>query len=402
VRGEAGHNMAPLPPSPELPDFSLTLGGPLYRVLERSHLAKRVATLLGGQTAAVVFLCWVPLAALSLVQAHLPGGVTPSFLRDVETHVRFLVSLPVLVMGEFLVDQRIRPIMRRFLEQYVVAHDDLPKFYAAVNAAVRIHNSIIADIVLIIFVYTGGIWIWRHQIASDVSSWYASSQGDQVKLTMAGHWLAFVSVPVFQFVLLRWYMQFFVWFWLMLRVSRIKLRLAPLHPDREGGIGFVGGSSLAFAPLLFAQSALLSAQIATGILYKKASLLSSKTTIFGYALLSVAAALAPLILLAPQLIHSKRKELARYGKFASVFVTDFDQKWLESNLHGESSLAGEDIQALADLDNSFAVVRKMRFVPISTDDILLLFHVTLVPFLPLLLTIMPLDQLITRALKLTF
>ena len=106
VRGEAGHNMAPLPPSPELPDFSLTLGGPLYRVLERSHLAKRVATLLGGQTAAVVFLCWVPLAALSLAQPHLPGGVTPTFLRDVETHVRFLVSLPVLIMGDYVLLQK--------------------------------------------------------------------------------------------------------------------------------------------------------------------------------------------------------------------------------------------------------------------------------------------------------
>jgi hypothetical protein len=219
---------------------------------------------------------------------------------------------------------------------------------------------------------------------------------------MAGYWLAFISVPIFQFVLLRWYMQFLVWFWLVFRVSRLKLRLTPLHPDRDGGIGFVGGSSLAFAPLLFAQSALLSGQIASSILYNKASLLSSETTIFGYVLFSVAAALAPLFLLTPQLIHAKRKALGRYGKFASKFVTEFDEKWLEGNIRGEPSLAGEDIQALADLSNSFATVRKMRFVPISTDDILLLFHVTVVPFLPLLLTIMPLDELITRVLKLTF
>jgi hypothetical protein len=394
--------MAPPEPLQEPPDFSLTLGGPLYRMLKRSQLAGPVATLLERQTVTVVLLCWVPLAALSLAQVHFPGGAKLSFLRDIETHVRFLVSLPVLIMGEFMVDQRIRPIMRRFLEQHVIAPNDLLKFYAAVNTAVRVHNSIIADIVLIVFVYTGGIWVWRHQIASNVSTWYASSQGSPVHLTMAGYWLAFISVPIFQFVLLRWYMQFLVWFWLVFRVSRLKLRLTPLHPDRDGGIGFVGGSSLAFAPLLFAQSALLSGQIASSILYNKASLLSSETTIFGYVLFSVAAALAPLFLLTPQLIHAKRKALGRYGKFASKFVTEFDEKWLEGNIRGEPSLAGEDIQALADLSNSFATVRKMRFVPISTDDILLLFHVTVVPFLPLLLTIMPLDELITRVLKLTF
>jgi hypothetical protein len=394
--------MASPEPLKEPPDFTLTLGGPLYRMLRRSHLTTPVATLLEGQTAIVVLLCWVPLAVLSWVQAHFLGGIKLSFLRDIETHVRFLVSLPVLILGEFMVDLRIRPIMRRCFERNVVDPGDLPNFYATVNTAVRIHNSVIADIVLIVFVYTGGIWIWRHQIASNVSTWYASSRGGQVHLTMAGHWLAFVGVPIFQFALLRWYMQFLVWSWLVLRVSRLKLHLPSLHPDREGGIGFVGGSSIAFAPLLFAQSALLSGQIASGILYNNASLLSSKMTILGYVFFSVVVVLAPLFSFTPQLVRAKRRGLARYGNFASGFVTEFNQKWLESNANGKSSLAGEDIQSLADLNNSFAVIRQMRFVPISADDILLLFYVALVPFLPLLLTIMPLEQLITRAIKLTF
>ena len=77
-------------------------------------------------------------------------------------------------------------------------------FYAAVGATVRIHNSIIAEIALLVFVYTGGMWVWRHQIARDNTSWYASSPQGQIHLTTAGYWLAFVSVPVFQFVLLRW------------------------------------------------------------------------------------------------------------------------------------------------------------------------------------------------------
>jgi hypothetical protein len=39
----------------------------------------------------------------------------------------------------------------------------------------------------------------------------------------------------------------------------------------------------------------------------------------------------------------------------------------------------------------------MRVVPFMTDDVVRLLVVTVVPLVPLLLTMMPLDQLITQA-----
>jgi len=219
---------------------------------------------------------------------------------------------------------------------------------------------------------------------------------------VAGYWLAFVSVPAFQFILLRWYMQILVWFWFMLRISRFKLRLAPLHPDRAGGIAFVAASSMALAPLLFAHSALISSQIASHILYSRKSLHSFLITILSYIFLAVGAALAPLCLFTPQLIQAKRGALARYGNFASELVSDFDQKWLKPRVLATPMLASEEIQTVADLDNSFRVVREMRYVPISPHDMLLLFAITAAPFLPLLLTAMPIDQLVVHAIKLIF
>jgi hypothetical protein len=384
------------------PDVSLALGGPLYRILARSRLASDIPGLLRRQAAIVVLVCWVPLAVLSLAQAHFLGGVRLSFLRDIETHVRFLVSLPVLILAEVMVHRRIQPVMIRFVQRHTVTPEEVPKFYAAISTAVRVHNSVVAEIALLAFVYTGGMWIWRHQIPHDIASWYASSQGGQVRLTTAGYWLAFVSVPVFQFILLRWYMQFLIWFWFLFRVSRLKLHLPPLHPDRAGGLAFVGASIMAFAPLLFAHSALFSGQIASRIFYNGESPLASEITTLSYVFLSVGAVLAPLFLFMPQLIRAKRKGLARYGNFASGFVTDFDEKWLKSTGDNDPTLANQDIQSLADLSNSFAVVREMRSVPISAHDIFLLFVVTIAPFLPLLLTIMPIDQLIIQALKIVF
>ncbi len=370
-------------------------------MLSRLRPGGRALQLLRRQAAVSILLCWVPLAVLSLVQGHFLGGIKLSFLRDIETHVRFLVSLPALILAEIFVHRRIRPLMKRFVERHLVIPEELPKFYASIETAVAIHNSVITEIVILAFVFTGGMWFWRHQIVADIASWYAWSQGGQIHLTMAGYWLAFVSVPVFQFILLRWYMQILVWSWFLFRVSRLQLQLRPLHPDRAGALGFVGPSSLAFAPLLFAQSALLSGQIASHILYNRESLFSSEIAIFSYVFFSVMVALAPLLLFTPQLILAKRRGLARYGNYATEFVTNFDQKYLEKT-GGDPMLADQDIQSLADLGNSFAVVRGMRFVPISSQDVLLLLLAAIGPFLPLLLTIMPLDQLLIHALKMVF
>jgi hypothetical protein len=54
------------------------------------------------------------------------------------------------------------------------------------------------------------------------------------------------------------------------------------------------------------------------------------------------------------------------------------------------------------LGNSFAVVREMRTVPFVTDDVVRPLVITVAPLVPLLLTIMPLDQLVTQAIKIVF
>lgn len=259
----------------------------------------------------------------------------------------------------------------RFVERHLVTATDLPKYFAAVDTAARIHNSVAADLVLLVFVYTAGLSIWRHQIPLEVATWYSFPQSGQIHLTSAGYWLAFVSVPIFQFILLRWYMQILVWLCFLVRISRFKLRFAPLHPDRAGGIAFVAGSSMALAPILFAHSALISAQIPSHILHRGQSLHAFVITVLSYVLLAVGAALAPLCLFTPQLVQARRNALARYGRFASDLVSDFDAKWLQEEVLATPMLASEEIQTIADLDNSFRVVREMRYVPISPHDVFL-------------------------------
>ena len=72
----------------------------------------------------------------------------------------------------------------------------------------------------------------------------------------------------------------------------------------------------------------------------------------------------PLMVFAPQLARAKRKGLLDYGTFAERYVRNFDFKWLHGRTPGKESLLGSaDIQSLADMANSFAVVQAMPSHP---------------------------------------
>ena len=116
----------------------------------------------------------------------------------------------------------------------------------------------------------------------------------------------------------------------------------------------------------------------------------------------MAVILAPLLVFTPQLWDAKLDGLARFGSLAEEYVMDFDQKWLRRKVNDEQLLGSGDIQSLADLGNSYSVVGEMRAVPFSTEDVLWLLVASVVPMLPLLLTIMPLDQLVTEGIKMVF
>jgi hypothetical protein len=386
----------------ELPDFSLVLGGPLYQLLRRAHLSGSTLELLRRRMLIIVLFAWLPLAVLTVFEGHLFGSQNLTFLRDIELHVRFLLALPILIIAELIVHNRLRSVLKNFVERGVVIPEDLPRFNAAAEAAMQARNSVWFELVLLFFVYTGGHWIWQHQGALRAATWYAAPDGTGLHLTFAGYWYSFVSIPIFQFILLRWYLRLAIWFFFLWRVSRLSLRLLPTHPDGSGGISFLGKTSYAFAPLLFAQGVLLAGLIASRIFYQGESLMSFKVSIVAMIGFFVLVILGPLTMFSSRLARAKRRGLSEYGTMATVYVADFDEKWIQGGTKSEEILGTSDIQSLADLANSYAVIREMRFVPFTLNDVTQLVGAAALPILPLLLTIMPLEEIVTRLLKVIF
>jgi hypothetical protein len=159
----------------------------------------------------------------------------------------------------------------------------------------------------------------------------------------------------------------------------------------------------AFTPLTVAHGALLAGLIANRIFYLGAALPDFKIEIAVLVIFLLCAVLGPLLAFAPQLAQAKRTGNREYGTLAQRYVREFDAKWLRGGAPADELLVGSsDIQSLADLGNSFEVVRTMRLAPVTKEAILQLAAATLVPVVPLALTMMPLEELLKRLLGILF
>jgi hypothetical protein len=380
-------------------DFSLVLGGPLFQLLRRAHLSDDALLMARQRIIVMSLLAWLPLLVLSVLEGRALGNsVAVPFLLDVEVHIRYLVALPLLIGAELVVHRRMRSIVEVFLERRLIPESAMPRFDAAIASALRWRNSVLAELLLIVLVYGVGILIvWRQYLALDASTWYATPSGDGTTLSFAGIWYGYVSLPLFQFLLVRWYFRLVIWARLLWQVSRIELSLVPTHPDRLGGLGFLSATVYAFTLLAVAHGALLAGPLANRIFYLGAELLEFKAEIGVTLAFVLAIVILPLLVFVPQLAQAKRTGLREYGTLGERYVREFDAKWLRGGApDGEAFVGSADIQSLADLGNSYEVVQTMRPLPVTKEMVIQVAVATLAPIVPLALTMMPLEELLKK------
>jgi hypothetical protein len=406
----------------ETEDFSLVLGGPLYQLYLRTGMLKPPLDLYKRRIVGITLIAWLPLMVLALFGAA--ADVNVPFLFDLDAHARFLGSVPLLIAAELIVHQRMRIIVLQFLERDIIAPEDRPRFDGIIASAMRLRNSIILELLLVALVFTGGHWLWKEYLAPSGTTWFAAPIDGQAQLTPAGYWYTFVSLPIFRFIAFRWYFRLFIWYRFLWQVSRLPLRLNPLHPDRAGGLSFLSGSMFAFGPVLVAHTVLLAGLIANRIWHEGATLPDFKLEIAGIMAFLMLLVLTPLFFFSFHLAQAKRIGTREYGIVAARYVSDFRRKWINSasgdaagvptvpaassdagsvGQEGSEALLGSaDIQSLADLSNSFEVVREMRLVPFGRQTVVQLAILIALPLFPLTLTMIPLEEMIDRAVGVFF
>jgi hypothetical protein len=152
--------------------------------------------------------------------------------------------------------------------------------------------------------------------------------------------------------------------------------------------------------ILFAYSITVAGVLANDVIFDRLPLEHFAPAIGVYILLAVALVLAPLLVFLQTLRRTKRIGLHQYGTLALEYTSSFHRKWIVERRQTDEVLLGTgDIQSLADLGNSFSFVEKMNVVPVGSRTTIHLVLACLIPLSPLLLTMMPLEEILKMVLK---
>jgi hypothetical protein len=381
-------------------DFSLVLGGPLYQLLIRVGLIRPSLDRISWRLLIIVGLAWLPLAVLTLLEGRFSSGVRVPFIEDYDAQARLLAVLPLLIAAEVLMHRKTRGMIQQFLERQIVTPEDRSRFDVLLASTMRLRNSVAIELAMAVLVFGFGSFVWRAAVALDTDTWYASVLPEGKRYTLAGYWFGFLSVPLIQFILLRWYFRLFLWARLLWNVARLDLRLVALHPDRACGLGFLSEAVVALAPFLMAHSFFLAGYMANRILHGTSKLPEFRPEMVVLAAFLLLLSLGPVCVFAPALNRARLNGLRGYGRLASSYVLDFDRKWLgERAPEGEALLGTADIQSLADLSNSFEVVRSISVFPFGRRTLTQFAVIVALPILPLTLTMFPLSEIVGRLVK---
>ena len=325
-----------------------------------------------------------------------------SFLASVNTHVRFLITLPLVFATEVWVSPRLRHFVRDAVDTRLVPEAEVPALERAIRLAHRLRDSATAELVLAILAITFvQLGVRPFDLPDDLRSWRATGAGEGARLTLAGWWYGLVALPIYQFVIGRWGWRLLVWWVFLWRFSRLRLQLVPTHPDLAGGLGYLPVAQSHFDLLCFAFSAVAAGGYAERMMFGGAALKGFALPVLGLVLLNLALFLGPLLFFGPRLVAVKRRGLREYRSIATAYVHEFDAKWLRGGAPpGEPLLGSADIQSLNDLAGSFDVIRRMRLVPFGPGLVLILVAGTLAPMVSLLFLAFPLEELLGLVAKL--
>jgi hypothetical protein len=383
-----------------LPVLSLPAGGPAYRLQRWLGLIDRESLRVGRRVMVAILLTWVPLLILSALQGVATGHrVALPFLHDFAAYTRFLVAIPLLIMADGIGGQ-IAAVGAHFVRAGLVPAARHGDYESAVRQSARLLDSGLAEGCLAALAYVGFAVVYT-AFPIKFSTWYGFAGGSGPRLTWAGWWYAIVGAPLFQFLAWRWLWRLSIWYWFLWRMARLDLRVMPTHPDRAGGLGFVGEGQRFFWVIVFAVSAAAAGVLANEIIFAGVPLMSFKFAIAGYVLVVLLVFLGPLLMFAPRLLTARIESLHDYSALAVDHNQQFHGKWVKGENAGRDPLLGApEISSMADLGGAYAVLDDMKPIPFRLGDAGALTVAALLPMAPLLLTVIPLGEMLRLLPKL--
>jgi hypothetical protein len=386
--------------APSADDFSPIDNEPPLRWARRLRLAGPDSLGAGTRALILALLGWLPIAAWALATGRvLHGAEGESLVQHYAVHVRGLIVIPLLVLAEPMMDRTVKAFARRLADIAAASGAARAGLQRAARDVTRLRDATLPWVLLI-----GAAVAWsladtpgRHD---DAVAWAVEADGS---LGFGGWWYGSVLRPIVIALLLAWLWRIVLltaWCW---RVGRLDLALAPAHPDRTGGIGFVGKLPGAFALVSIAVSSMLASRWAHEVLHHGIDLMSHRTAAILFALLWTLLLLLPQLALTPLLLRVRAQSLAAYSALVHRQGRLAHERWIEGRARVDDPvLDAPELGPLADTAAIYDAVKKMRPVPVGMGSIAKIVLPLAIPMLVVAALQVPLKDLLLKLAKLLF
>jgi len=228
----------------------------------------------------------------------------------------------------------------------------------------------------------------------DISSWQFPSLVSDQRLSLAGYWLAMIGLPLFQFMVLRWLWRWMIWFRLLHLISKVRLILLPTHPDKSGGLGFMGEPPVPFSMLTLALGIVISAFIAGRMVFFEAHLADFYVAIGTFVFVCILINVIPLMVFFASLRKSRIAGIFAYSALIDRHHREFTQKWLGPKPENELLIGNADISSMCDFTPVYEAIEGMKPFPFDLKIMISTVVVSIIPLVPLLALEMPIADLL--------
>jgi hypothetical protein len=366
-------------------DYAFAAGGLLWKILDRP---KFEAKSLRYRVTAVVILvlgCWLPLAILTLFQLGF-NQFFHLFVRDVATHVRFLLVMPLLIFSRGIVNTSFNHAISFFYETKIVDDTNAEAFEHVMNKIEHWKNLKVIDFLFIILIYAS--FFMRQGNVVNNAQVYAPWSSVEHGITHAGWWYLALSLPVLQLLLFRWLYTIILWIIFLRKITKVNLHLSSLHPDGVGGLGFLQYMQLSFFPVALAFSALTAGVMNNLIIFSGISIVDYKMAFGSMFLFVLLLFILPLLLLLPMLARVKRKYFMQYSLEAWPIARQYEKELVA----GTKDDQRPDTSWHVDLIGSFEKTAEMKVLLVNKTIIIAFVAAVALPFIPVVAQQVPLKE----------
>jgi hypothetical protein len=376
-------------------EISLVRGGPFYRAQQAVGLIRANQWDLGRRITFLIAVGWLPLLVIT---ALLNRDGLVSLIRDYRVHSRLLVAVPVLLIGELLVESRFRAVIGHLRQAGLLDASELARVDGVIGTIIRARESFLPEFAILLLLIAHTATSYKGLV--DTTPWLSRASGAELHLTAAGWYAVLVSTSIFQFLLGLALWRWLLWTFFAFNLSRRNLKLVPTHPDGHGGLGFLGLTSAGFAPIAFSATAVISATWRQDILHHGARLVNFKLPAIVLIALTAFVALGPLAFFVPRLAGVRRKGILDYGTLGQLHSAEFHQKWILRRAgHEAEFLTAAESSTLADYGQVYEKIEGMNSFPADKGALYTLAAAVVIPALPAILAEIPFAVVLSDLLK---